>query len=117
MKSALFLGVFLAAGCAHQSIDRPSAVNLAVTASPDAAQVFGTDAFERMVRRELRGATTTPPRPLTLSVNLDSTDRLIHGAKESLASGRTVYWQTTFTAVGRPKPVLGRAGQQVVVGT
>jgi hypothetical protein len=112
MKRALFLGVmFLAAGCAHQSIDHPSAVNLVVTASPGAAQVFGSDAFERMLKHELHGATMTTPRPLTLTVNIDSTDRLIDGAKASLASGRPVYWRTLFTSVGSSDSVRGGADQ------
>jgi hypothetical protein len=112
MNRALCVGMlFLAAGCAHQSIDRPSAVNVVVTASPDAAQMFGAGAFERMMKRELRGATMPAPRPMTLMVNLDSTDRLIHGAKESLASGREVYWRTLFTWGGASESVHGGADQ------
>jgi hypothetical protein len=112
MNRALILGVlFLAAGCAHQSLDRPSAVNVVVTASPDAAQMFGAAAFERMIKRELRGATMATPRPMTLTVNIDSTDRLIHGAKESLESGRQVYWRTLFTWTGSSDSVHGGADQ------
>jgi hypothetical protein len=103
--------LFLAAGCAHQSINHPSAVNVVVTASRDAAQMFGADTFERMMKHELHGATMATPRPLTLTVNIDSTDRLIHGAKESLASGRQVYWRTLFTSAGSSDSVRGGADQ------
>jgi len=92
--------LFLATGCAHQSIDRPPAVNVAVTASPEAAQVFDVVAFQRMLQRELRGATLPTPRPLTLTVKIDSPDRLISGAKASLASGRHIFWRTLFTSTG-----------------
>jgi|GEM_PF-1742860 len=111
MNRALCIGVlFLSVACAHQSNDRPS-VNLVVTASPNAAHLFSTDAFERMMKRELHGATMATPRPLTLRVKIDSTDRLIEGAKSSLASGRPIYWQTLFTSVGSSDSVRGGADQ------
>jgi hypothetical protein len=110
-RAVIVCVLLLAAGCAHQSINHPSAVNLVVTASPDAAQRFGADAFERMMKHELRGATMATPRPLTLTVNIDSTDRLIHGARESLASGREVYWRTLFTSARSSDSVHGGADQ------
>jgi hypothetical protein len=110
MNRALFVSVLLlAVGCAHQSTGR-TPVNVAVTASPDAAQLFDVDKFQHMLQRELRGATLPTPRPLTLTVNFDSTDRLIYGEKASLASGRHVFWRTLFTYAGNDS-VHGGADQ------
>jgi hypothetical protein len=101
MRRSLLLGIlFLAVACAHQPIDRHPAVKVVVTASPEAAQIFGTDAFERMMKRELRGATMPTPRPLTLTVNIDSTDRISNGPKVALVSGRPIAWRSFFTPSG-----------------
>jgi hypothetical protein len=100
MKRFTLVGMlFLAVSCAHQSTDRPS-VNVAVTASPDAARMFDVDTFRSALQRELRGATLPTPRPLTLTVNIDSTDRVIDGPKASLASGRPIFWRTFFAFPG-----------------
>jgi hypothetical protein len=111
-------------------------VQVVVKESPDVARQFDAAAFERMARRELRGATRPNPRPLRLVVNIDSTDELFSLPHQRLKSGREISWRSVFDSPGFP-PVRGgadahssqpapltnasirleRFGQPVVVGT
>jgi hypothetical protein len=72
--------------------------------------MFNVDAFQHILQRELRGATLPTPRPLTLTVNIESTDRLVDGPKSSLASGRPIFWRTLFTFINNDS-VRGGADQ------
>ncbi len=134
MKRLFFVGIsFLAVSCAHQPIVGTGSVRVSVTASPEASRQFGAGVFERMTQLELGDAVAPSPRPLSLTVRMEATDRLRYGpTRPTLASGRTINWKTIFDrgedsvytdaehrSEGLPAvPVaLGKFGVPVVVGT